>query len=429
MQTIPSSSLPPESTLTPPIGSPPSVIPLAAKYPLELLTVQGEIESFFKIEDLSKRTFPSLYDFRKPQNLDEYLKMKVRQAEMIAREDSKGLGNREYQGQLSHELSKVRKLADFAKNLSKSMSERPIDTELEKELRVDYIDHVMKHKPYKATRSQFKDWSSDALMEEIDRITKMNNDPMVKKTPPNGKKAKQVDPDEALKFKRMRVELVAVDYASTRSIAIWSKLNIEETYKKLEELRAEDPIVPQKPVYPTTTAGRPQQTQTSKKLHLTSTLPANALNQLKRQKKTHGEDEQRFEEYRKEAIKCQIEFHMDDAADQLTAQLTETIKRLASRPQSPNASLISLVPRKPFDPKILKWNSSSNTHILTLLRSNDDVERIKMKDAYGLNACDLQYLFKLQLERDDEENMISLDFELQFKGQIREMLIRNKDQK
>ncbi|XP_035831906.1 cyclin-K-like [Helianthus annuus] len=79
MQTIPSSSLPPKSTLTPPIGSLPSVIPLAAKYPLELLTVQGEIESFFKIEDLSKRTFPSLYDFRKPQNLDEYLKMKVRQ--------------------------------------------------------------------------------------------------------------------------------------------------------------------------------------------------------------------------------------------------------------------------------------------------------------------------------------------------------------
>ncbi|MFS7917205.1 hypothetical protein Hanom_Chr03g00186331 [Helianthus anomalus] len=83
--------------------------------------------------------------------------MKVRQAELIAKKESKGLGDRKYQGQLSHELRKVRKLEDFAKDLSKSMSKRPIDTELEKEPRVDYIDHIMKHKPYKATTSQFKD--------------------------------------------------------------------------------------------------------------------------------------------------------------------------------------------------------------------------------------------------------------------------------
>ncbi|MFS7968820.1 hypothetical protein Hanom_Chr09g00802031 [Helianthus anomalus] len=109
---------------------------------------------------------------------------------MIAKEESKGLGDRKYQGQLSHELSKVRKLEDFAKDFSKSMSERPIDTELQKELRVDYIDHIMKHKPYKATRVQFKDSSSDALREETERIIKMNNVPLVKKTPPNWKKAK-----------------------------------------------------------------------------------------------------------------------------------------------------------------------------------------------------------------------------------------------
>ncbi|XP_022024668.1 104 kDa microneme/rhoptry antigen-like [Helianthus annuus] len=201
IQTTSSSLLPPKSTLTPPIGSLPSVIPLAAKYPLELLAFQSEIDSFFKIEDPSKRSFPSLYGFRQPQNLDEYLKMKARQTEVIAREDSKGLGDRKYKGLLSHELDKVRKLDDFSKDLSKSMYEQPLDTELEKELRVDYIDQIMKHKPYKATRSQFKDWSSDALLEEIYRITKMNNDPPVKKTPPNWKKSKQVDPDEAVKFK------------------------------------------------------------------------------------------------------------------------------------------------------------------------------------------------------------------------------------
>ncbi|MFS7934707.1 hypothetical protein Hanom_Chr05g00394891 [Helianthus anomalus] len=154
------------------------------------------------------------------------------------------------------------------------MSEQPIDTELEKELRIDYKDHIMKHNPYKATRTQLKYWSSYALLEEIDRITKINNDLLVKKTPPNWNKAKQVDPYEALGFKRMRAALVATDYGSARPIGRWSKLNIEETYKKLEELRAKDPIVPQKPVYPTTTASRPQQTQTSKKVFLSSTLPA-----------------------------------------------------------------------------------------------------------------------------------------------------------
>ncbi|MFS7955627.1 hypothetical protein Hanom_Chr07g00644841 [Helianthus anomalus] len=77
-----------------------------------------------------------------------------------------------YQSFLSHELSKVRKLEDFAKDLSKSMSERPINPELEKEQREDYVEHIMRHTPYKATRAQFKDWLLDALKEEIERITK-----------------------------------------------------------------------------------------------------------------------------------------------------------------------------------------------------------------------------------------------------------------
>ncbi|MFS7946761.1 hypothetical protein Hanom_Chr06g00540101 [Helianthus anomalus] len=134
------------------------------------------------------------------------------------------------------------------------MSEQPLDTKHEKELRVDYLDQIMKHKPYKATKAQFKDWSID--VDEIDRITKMNNDPLIKRTAPNWKKSKQNDPNEALKFKRMRAELVAADYGSAKSIARWLKLNVEETYKKLEELKAKDPIVPKKPVYPPTTTSR-----------------------------------------------------------------------------------------------------------------------------------------------------------------------------
>ncbi|MFS8008339.1 hypothetical protein Hanom_Chr14g01271531 [Helianthus anomalus] len=79
------------------------------------------MESFYKIEEPSKRTFPSLYGFGQPQNLDEYLKMKARQAEVIASEDSKGLGDRKYQGLLSHELNKVRKLEYFSKDIRKSI--------------------------------------------------------------------------------------------------------------------------------------------------------------------------------------------------------------------------------------------------------------------------------------------------------------------
>ncbi|MFS7968905.1 hypothetical protein Hanom_Chr09g00802961 [Helianthus anomalus] len=140
----------------------------------------------------------------------------------------------------------------------------------------------MKYKPYKATKARFKDWSIDALREEIDRITKINNDPLVKKTVPIWNKCKQFDPDDALRFERMRAELVAAGYGFARSVARWSKLNVEETYKNLEELRKKDQSVSQKPVYPETTTGRPQQTHAFKKFSLASASPTNALNQLKR---------------------------------------------------------------------------------------------------------------------------------------------------
>ncbi|KAJ0455652.1 hypothetical protein HanIR_Chr15g0753621 [Helianthus annuus] len=162
--------------------------------------------------------------------------------------------DREYQRFLSFQLSKVVKLEVYAKELSKFMFERQVIPELQMQLRDDYVGHIMKYKPYNATEDQFKNWSADALREEIDRITKMRNDPLVKPTPPNWKKVKTVDSDEALKFKRMRAELVAAGYGLARSIAKWSKLKIVETYKKLEELRAEDSNVLQNSVYPTTAA-------------------------------------------------------------------------------------------------------------------------------------------------------------------------------
>ena len=50
-----------------------------------------------------------------------------------------------------------------------------------------------------------------------------------------------------------------------------------------------------------------------------------------------------------------------------------------------------------------------------------------MEDVYELHKNDLEDLLNLELER-DAEDLFSLDFELQFKGQIREKLMRNKDQ-
>ncbi|MFS8031973.1 hypothetical protein Hanom_Chr17g01552211 [Helianthus anomalus] len=111
---------------------------------------------FYKEDDPSKRTFPSLQGFSKPQNIDEYLKMKAKQVELITKYVSKGKDDRNYQGTYQHELSKVRKSEDIARDLSKSMSELPLNV-LEKELRIDYLDIIMRDNPYKAYKYQFKD--------------------------------------------------------------------------------------------------------------------------------------------------------------------------------------------------------------------------------------------------------------------------------
>ncbi|MFS8033175.1 hypothetical protein Hanom_Chr17g01566441 [Helianthus anomalus] len=71
----------------------------------------------YKEDDPSKRIFPSLQGFSKPQNIDEYLKMKAKQAELICKIVCKWKSDRDYQGTYSHELSKVRKLEVFAKDL------------------------------------------------------------------------------------------------------------------------------------------------------------------------------------------------------------------------------------------------------------------------------------------------------------------------
>ncbi|MFS7919603.1 hypothetical protein Hanom_Chr03g00214591 [Helianthus anomalus] len=128
IQTTPTPFIPPSSPKINPLNHPPAgyiprKIPLALEFPLELLAVQDEMKQFYTEDD------PSLHGFRTPKNIDEYLKLKAKQAEYMSKEESKGLGDNNLQGQKQHGLSKVRKLEDFARDLSKTMSNLPPNVE------------------------------------------------------------------------------------------------------------------------------------------------------------------------------------------------------------------------------------------------------------------------------------------------------------
>ncbi|MFS8031972.1 hypothetical protein Hanom_Chr17g01552201 [Helianthus anomalus] len=207
----------------------------------------------------------------------------------------------------------------------------------------------------------------------MNRIEMINKDPQMKKFAPKWNKHKKVDVDEALRYKRKRAELVAANYGTARSIERWTKQDVDLTYKKLEELRKTDPTLPKKPVYDDETTDRPQQTRSSKKLFSSSDVSISILNQRKRQLQIDEEDEKMDAEFRKEAIRNQLHFGLDDASLQLQAQFVETLQRLASRPQSPNSSQIKLLRRNPLDPKILKWKSDKDTHVLKLFKSDGRV--------------------------------------------------------
>ncbi|MFS7945158.1 hypothetical protein Hanom_Chr06g00520881 [Helianthus anomalus] len=80
------------------------------------------MRQFFTEDDPSKRTFPSLHGFRTPSNMDEYLKLKAKQAEYIAKKESKGKCDTNLSSRMQHGLSKFRNLEDFARDLSKEIS-------------------------------------------------------------------------------------------------------------------------------------------------------------------------------------------------------------------------------------------------------------------------------------------------------------------
>ncbi|KAJ0615331.1 hypothetical protein HanIR_Chr02g0072911 [Helianthus annuus] len=130
-----------------------------------------------------------------------------------------------------------------------------------------------------------------------------------------------------------------------------------------------------------------------------------------------------------EANKAQEDFIMKEALKRMTAEnpdlakSQDPAKAVITRPPSPNSLKIKTLPRNPLDSKTLKWKSDQKTHILTLLKSSGEVKHISRENALSLRVEDLQDLLELQLCR-DENDEDSMNFELQFKGQVKELLMR-----
>ncbi|MFS7998289.1 hypothetical protein Hanom_Chr12g01151911 [Helianthus anomalus] len=298
------------------------------------------------------------------------------------------------------------------------MSNLPPNADLQKELRTDLLKLIMSEKFYPAKVEQFKDWPLIALKAEVNSIERIKNDPKMKRSAPDWNKYKKTIVDLTLEYKRKKAELVAAKYSSAKTISKWLRQYTDMVYEKLEKFRETDPTAPKKPAYKNKKPDEPrQQTLPLKTLFTSSNTSIIALNQRKRQKQIDEEDAEREADIMKVAIKQMIEENPD------SAKLQEIAKRFMSRPPSPNSHQIKCIPRNPLNSKILKCKSAKKTHALTLLKSNGKVEHISREDALGPSAADLLDILDLQLCR-DEDDEDSLNFEVQFKGQVREKLMR-----
>ncbi|MFS7945918.1 hypothetical protein Hanom_Chr06g00529801 [Helianthus anomalus] len=137
-------------------------------------------------------------------------------------------------------LSKVKKLEDYARDLSKEMSNLPPNADLQKKLRKDLLELIMNEKYYPTKVEQFKDWPLIALKAEVNRIERIKNDPQMKRYAPDWNKYKRTIADLTLEYKRKKAELVATKYGSAKNISKWSRQYIDMVYEKLEKLRETD---------------------------------------------------------------------------------------------------------------------------------------------------------------------------------------------
>ncbi|MFS8007197.1 hypothetical protein Hanom_Chr14g01258111 [Helianthus anomalus] len=128
------------------------------------------MRQFYTVDDPSKRKIPSLVGFRDPNNMDEYLKLKDMQAEIRARLECKGENDNAFSSHMQFLLIKFKQLEDFARDLSKEMSNLPPEVDLQQEMRKDLLALIMREKFYHAKVEQFQDWPLIALKHEANII-------------------------------------------------------------------------------------------------------------------------------------------------------------------------------------------------------------------------------------------------------------------
>jgi len=367
------------------------IAPAGVKFPLKLIAVREEIKSFYYEDDPAKRSLPSVEGYPRPNNIEEYLKVKAKQAEDISKRDAQGKTDKEIQRHYQFLLTQVRSLEQFAKNVCQQISEKADES-----LRKDYVDNIMAYKKYKGEKYMYEDWTIPELESEAARIQEMIKN-KVKHTPPDWSKYKKNMPDKTLELKIMKEELVAADYGSKNQVMRWREDRVRATYKRLEELRKKDPKVPQKPDYSKAVVStRPPKLQVKR-----ATAPAGAAiykrrdqNQLDTETVT---ELMAGDELVKEGIKVMI-------AETLGLnQPASTAQTVITRPASLNTSSNKNLPRNPPYSKVLKWKTDKQTHVLTVFKSSGEVKKITMEQALGLSLEDLQDLLDLPLCRDDDD--------------------------
>ncbi|KAJ0445403.1 hypothetical protein HanIR_Chr16g0842511 [Helianthus annuus] len=182
-----------------------AIFPAGVQYPLDLEAVREEIISFYSEDDPAKRNLPSVQGYPRPNNIEEYLKLKAQQAEDISNRNTQGKSDREIQTNYQYLLTQVKILEQFSKDVCQNLSERADET-----LRKHYVDYIMAYKTYKGEKYRYKEWTISELESETARIQDMIKN-KVKQTPPIWAKFKKNVPARTLQLKRMKEQLITAN--------------------------------------------------------------------------------------------------------------------------------------------------------------------------------------------------------------------------
>ncbi|MFS8033625.1 hypothetical protein Hanom_Chr17g01571771 [Helianthus anomalus] len=216
--------------------------PNTAKYPLELEAIKNEMRQFYTETDPSKRKFSSLIGYMAPEDMDDYLRIKARQAKVKPKLDceSEKLSKEGFAKRLEFYLTKDKQIEEFAQVLEKEKADQ------KKKLRKQLLAFIMKAKFYPAEEQQFEEWPLVALKNEAERIQKVKNDPAKKKTAPNWSKYKRLIADLTAEYKRKKRELVDANIDTAEAISKWPRQQTDEAYERLKSRKTAESRAAQK---------------------------------------------------------------------------------------------------------------------------------------------------------------------------------------